>query len=375
MDFTLTNEHRKYMGLQPIRSNYELKKISKNDYHTYYVYFVGEKIVKIIECENTSFSLYYHEKDVNYDTKDRIMVLPKTNRGKARKLTPGVIDTLEGIGNYFFFFYQNDSDYSEATIGNYTTQRTYYENRYIENCKNLDELREWCDTFVQESTDHDLQEVRTFAIAKRQHINFQKGDYFRVKLGRHQYTYGRVLLDIYKERKKGNIEYWDILMGRPVIIEIFHILTERKNVTIEELKQLKTFPSQHILDNKLYYGDFEIIGNDPIPEKVCYPIMYGRGLSKDKENVVYFQCGNIHRELPIHSVSVRRDYRNHAIGFNLDVDEKIIETCVKANSNDPYWQKYIWRSQEDLRSPMNKEKLKRLLKELNLEELIDLYCS
>lgn len=375
MNFILTNEHRKYMGLKPIDSKYELVKLKKGQDEECYLYFNNDKIVKVIKYTNNQFGISMHESDVNYDTKNnKTIVLPKTNRGKERKLTVGVIDTFDGEGNYLYFYHQNDRKYSKVIIGNYTTQRTFYKNNYIENCKDFNEFKKWCDLFVEESTDQDLQEVQNFCNSKRQHVKFKKDDYFRVKLGRNQYTYGRILLDVYKETKKGKLTYWNILMGRPVIIEIFHILTDRKDVKIEELKQLKTFPSQHILDNKLYYGDFEIIGNDEIPENVIYPIMYGKSISYGEENMVHFQCGEVYRKLPYNSISIHGDYKNNGIGFNLNVDEKIIKKCLEAKSNDPYWQEYEYMSKYDLRSPMNKEKLRKLLLEFNLDELIKLYC-
>ena len=44
----------------------------------------------------------------------------------------------------------------------------------------------------------DLLEVQEFSKEKRKHIKYREGDYFRVKLGRDKYTYGRILLDVYK---------------------------------------------------------------------------------------------------------------------------------------------------------------------------------
>lgn len=38
--------------------------------------------------------------------------------------------------------------------------------------------------------------------------------------------------------------------------------------------KLPCLPSGHISDNRLFYGDYEIIGHIPIGEKEDYPIMY-----------------------------------------------------------------------------------------------------
>lgn len=40
-----------------------------------------------------------------------------------------------------------------------------------------------------------------------------------------------------------------------------------KNNTIKELEGLMMFPPQMIIDNDLYYSEFEVMGNKPITEK------------------------------------------------------------------------------------------------------------
>ena len=44
MNFYLSNEHRKYMGLKPLKSNYDLVKIKKGKFEEYYLFFNGSKI-------------------------------------------------------------------------------------------------------------------------------------------------------------------------------------------------------------------------------------------------------------------------------------------------------------------------------------------
>lgn len=49
MNFYLTNEHRKYFGLKPIKSNYDLIKLKKKNQEEYYLFFHNTIIVKIIK--------------------------------------------------------------------------------------------------------------------------------------------------------------------------------------------------------------------------------------------------------------------------------------------------------------------------------------
>lgn len=266
-------------------------------------------------------------------------------------------------------------------IGNYTTQRTFYQEENIKDCDTLEKIKNWCDKFVEDRTEKDVEEVQRFSQAKRKHINFQEGDIFRVKLGRNQYVYGRVLMNIYKRQKNG-LQYWDIFMGRPVIVEVFRFITNRKDMRIEELSSLPTFPAQHIMDNKLYYGDYEIIGHGDVPKKVKYPIMYGKSISGTEPNKIMFQCGEIYKEIDYKNENLIRqenynfldnNFRNNGIGFFVDIQVDIAEKCMSENSNNPYWEAYQYHASGDLRAPQNREYLKKVLEQFHLEDLFTIY--
>ena len=374
MNFYLTNEHRRYMGLKPIKENYELLILKNDCFQEFYLFFDGINLVKLIEYSINDEYISMYERDVFYQTNnEKTLILPKTNRGKVRKLTGSVVESLKGEDNYFTIQKRFSDKYGRAIIGNYTNQRTFYEDVYIENCNSLKDIEDWCNKFVSESSEQDLDEVLKFSSEKRKHCSFKEGDYFRVKLGRNQYTYGRILLDVYKGMKNKTLNYWNIVMGKPLIIEIFHILTTRKDVSINELMNLKTFPSQHIMDNCFYYGEYEIIGNGKLPNCISYPIMYGRGISSNDSNKIIFQCGKIHLEKEYNKNQYYGQYLNNGVGFNINLDEKLIERCIKEKSNKQYWKKYEYYNKIDLRSPLNHGILTKILNEYGLKELISIY--
>lgn len=137
--------------------------------------------------------------------------------------------------------------------------------------------------------------------------------------------------------------------------------------------KLKTFPSQHIMDNCLYYDEYEIIGNDKLPENISYPIMYGKSISGINPNKIIFQCGPIHFEKIYEKNKHLGQFLNNGIGFTINEDEKLIERCIKENSNEPYWEKYQYYNRIDLRSPENKDILTKVLDEFGLHDLLKLY--
>lgn len=61
-------------------------------------------------------------------------------------------------------------------------------------------------------------------------------------------------------------KFWDILMGKALCVSVYHIITENPNVNIYDLQELQSCPSAYMMDNKFFYGEYEIIGNAPLPE-------------------------------------------------------------------------------------------------------------
>lgn len=370
--FTLNNRQRLCMGLNLVGDTWDLMEIKYNQFETFYLYFDNNKIKKLIKYFDSPVEIMMMEVDVNYDTaENRTLVLPKTSRGKVRKLSGGVVKTFNGENNYLYIDCLIEKNILTSTIGNFNLQRTFLYDEV--RGKSFKDMEKWCDRFEKECSEEDIQEVENFVKLKRQHIKFKEGDYFRVKLRKNIYTYGRILMDVYKRNKQG-FNYWEAFMGRPVIVEMFHILTDDKNVKIDKLKNLKTFPSEHIMDNNLYYGDYEIIGNSNLPEKIRYPIMYGKDINV-RNNKIVFQCGNIHREIPYTPNLLIGNFINNGIGFSVFNNIDVIKKCIKENSNIPYWNSQNWLSKRDLRSPVNRENLKLVLKQMDLEYLLELYLG
>lgn len=186
---------------------------------------------------------------------------------------------------------------------------------------------------------------------------------FRFKLNRRLYGYGRILLDYALMRKKKE-PFWDIMMGKPLACSVYHIATERADVTVEELRQLPSLPSQHMMDNKLYYGEYEIIGNIPIGEHEDYPIMYGNSISMG-ERAVCLQCGKLYRKRPGKEALVG-GFHNNGIGFNLGFQLSELQECIEAGSNAPYWAQEIYKVNHDLRNPKFRTEHEQICKQYGI---------
>ncbi len=110
--------------------------------------------------------------------------------------------------------------------------------------------------------------------------------------------------------------------------------------------------------------------------------MYGRSRSGINRNVIVFQCGKIHREIDYEEdIMIFKDghfllgkegcFLNSGIGFNINVNETILKKCIQEKSDKSYWENYY--DEGDLRSPKNREYLKKVLKQFDLEDLLEIY--
>src|SRR5687768_3249389 len=111
--YEVTNKQREYLGLDPIENHWHKVPFKGDTYRPESVlYFEGDTIKRhIVSTENL-----YSEKQYDELTKERSILLPKTNKGKEKKLTASVLEQRQPTGVYLSI------SQGYLTIGNYTTQ-------------------------------------------------------------------------------------------------------------------------------------------------------------------------------------------------------------------------------------------------------------
>lgn len=352
MVFELTNNHRKYLGLESVTDMWNKEQLSDECY----VYFDGDIIRKLLIVKEE----YYYECQMNEHTAyDRSILLPKTKRGKEKKLTAATIQNRNCYGNYFLY------DKGRITIANITAQQTYYSSSMASaNCDGIHQLVSWLDNWMSNSSEEYLLDIDKFSKSERIHCKFKEGDFFRFKIDRGIYGYGRILFN-YDRLRKEEIPHWDILMGKPLIIKVYHILTDKESVQLEKLRDLPAFPSQYIMDNAFLYGEYEIVGNLQLNEiELDFPIMYGRSISYTNLDKIMFQRGPIYKVVPYSSeVIISGDFKYNSIGWELDVTKQVLEACIREKSNQPYWNQMLYKNKGDLRNPQNVKERELVLKQ------------
>ena len=365
--FELTNEQRKYLGLIPVEEHWELVKFDNGIYY----YFEDDTIKKEIKVSKN----YYHEAELNEKTaENRTMILPKTKRGKIKKFNYTATESFSPFGTYFTFSIDG------VIIANYTSQRTYYSEIFSEKEKiSLDDLKKWLDKWMKETTEEDLEEIEEFKNAKRKHCKFNEGDFFAFKISRREWCFGRILLDVSKLKKdenfKKNKNYGlTNLMGKPLIIKVYHKISDNKNINLKELSKCLALPSQAIMDNIFYYGETIILGNLPLkPEENDMFISVSESISGIDKNIAYLQYGLIYREIPLSDYEKlikelkigAQTLRREGIGFVIDTYK--LKECIEAKSNSPFWEKYKKRNVPDLKNPDHIELKRKIFKAFGLD--------
>lgn len=358
--FTLTNDQRKCFGLVPVAAHWERVLAKPSPYYDYktYLYFDGDTIVKCILSDKDMYCEYELCEKVSPDRK---YLLPKTAKGKPVLLSSATVLKRTGIGVWL--------RYSERSISLYNrdTDQHYYMNNYDrEGVENLEDFSRWVETWCAETTAEDFADITRFATAKRQHVRYREGDVFRFKIGRRLYGYGRILLDYDKMRKRKE-PFWDILMGKPLVCSVYHIVTERDDVSVDELQTLGSLPSAFVADNAFYYGEHTIIGNIPVTETEDYPVMYGYSIDV-REKAFCYQCGRVFRKIE-NGNTLYDGFRNNGVAFGFNLNLIVLQQCMEAGSNIPYWEHYYpYAVESDLRNPKHADKLQQIKKQLDLEE-------
>lgn len=354
--FELSNKQRLTFALTPINEKWSRLELPQNNNFKTILFLEDTTIVKCILSGDSSYCEYELNEKVS---EDRKYLLPKTAKGKPVLLSSSSIQKRTGVGMSLNYHEKNINLY------NIKTECSYYFNSYIDDeFFDSNDFSHWVEKWCEETTDADIADITAFSQRNRKHVRYIEGDIFRFKIGRRLYGYGRILLDYDKMRKRKE-PFWDIFMSKPLVCSVYHIVTERDNVTIEELKTLKSLPSTIIADNSLYYGEFEIIGNIPSTKNEDYPIMYGHSIDV-REKAVCYQCGKVFKKID-NETELYCGFLNNGVSFNLNIKLNVLLQCIKEQSNQPYWDLYYPHEVNgDLRNPKFKDKLAEIQKHMKV---------
>lgn len=359
--FELTNEQRRCFALPLVENTWKKIRLEPSKYDMYdtFMFCDGDNVKKIILAGENS----YHEYGVNETlSSDGKLLMPKTAKGKPTPLTAAKITKRTPIGMSFFY------GRKYLSISNNTTIQHYFDTCYSGiKLNSLEDVKKFIEKWCADTGENEQKDIDEFAARKLIHHKYREGDFFRYRINRELWGYGRILLDFNRMRKE-NIPYWHIFMGKPLCVAVYHIAVPDKNISPEQLVSLPMLPSQMIMDDIFYYGECEIIGNKSLTlSEEDYPIHYGRSISWGDQRIMY-QCGRtyltLENEKPLYS-----DFHNNGIGWGLEVKLPVLMECIESRSNLPYWNYMnLNNAEKDLRNPKYHKELSEIKRQFNLEQ-------
>lgn len=370
--YEITNTQRAYFGLDPIPNHWERVFFKGDKYRPdSFLYFDGDTIKRhIISTENE-----YLEFQCDELTRERVWLLPKKkSTAKEKKLSPAVLEERQPKGVYLSVSQQG------LIIANFHTQTSFYESRWHNETPITKSIREQISEFVEQSSEEHVEEITAFKNAKRKRVKYASGDYFCFRLDRTHFGFGRLLLDVNIVRKKGLItkeHRFSLFMGKPIIFELFAYKSTTKNVDLSLLDTQPKLPSDVMMDNLLFYGEYEIIGHrDLSDEEFDFPISYETRYEGEKR-FVFLQWGLIQVEMPKEKfdASVMLDttkvipnlYGYNSIGFTPRYDKMDIHKAIQNNGIFDFSQSKDRQEKWDLRNPTNSEIKKELFRVFGLD--------
>jgi hypothetical protein len=84
----------------------------------------------------------------------------------------------------------------------------------------------WVDNWCLNTEEKELKDINEFAHRTKIHQKFKEGDFFRFRINRRLFGYGRILVD-YAQMRKDGIQFWDVFTFQPKM----KILRSKINLT------------------------------------------------------------------------------------------------------------------------------------------------
>lgn len=372
----LNNYQRNYFGLDPIHENWKRVIFPGDRHRPESILFFENNIIKkhIISTNNKYVENQYYEETENFE-----FLLPKTKKGKMKKLSPSTLESRTPIGVYCRI-----EDSGRLIIGNHSTQQTFYNSSWDQEIGQKQKIDGIIDKFITTCSLDYLNQIEEFKSKKRKNIKYRTGDFFSFKVSREKIGFGRILLDINKARKQKLIQKGhglSYIMGPPLLIKIYNVISDKNEIDLNKLKNQKSLPSCYMMDNKIFYDEYRIIGNLKLESnEIEFPISYGKCIGSRNDNI-YLQWGLIHKEIPKvkfdkylkiddHETQ-KKIYHNNpfsrlANGFEPKYGPKALNDWTE-KSIHPFDRNESWFAKYDLRNPINHKIKKDIMQNFKLD--------
>lgn len=295
---TLTNEERRYLGLNPLDTKWDtLELYSKTNYwhKRTTVFFDNDVIIKVIyeskkivneEIRSESISEY----DANIQTENRTWVLPLTERGKKKKLNATSISPYRPTGCIFGFGTSpKEENSSGMSVVNCVNNKhiAMGETEKIRKIKNDAEFHSFMKYYMETCPEDYFDRIKELRESKHVTIKYNTGDIFRAEVDRFRYTYGIITGKVRKIRKWKELPKYHSLrnvMMVPILVRFYDIFTTDATLTAEDLADLPLSRIKICGDNDIIWGTHKIVSHKELQEDDIEFNLFCQKLPKSADN-------------------------------------------------------------------------------------------
>lgn len=301
-NFELTNEQRRYFGLNPIEDTWD----SVQWLDTSYIFFDGNTIRKIIHYDpHPNFHTRYIERDYDLQTENREFIHPKTERGKLKKVTSSNILAFKPTNVSFEWKFR--SVVVECVSNSITIAKTFDKERP----ETFEDLAIWVQNFTSSVPENHFEQLQIIKQTPRPKKNssYKQGDIFYYQADKTTFHFGQVLLDLWKVRTCGKFPEEKMLtqigrfamFGNPLIVRGFNFSSDKAKPDMDQLLHSNSSGGFYANDYMIYNNICPVIGNCKVESKdILFPmVLCAAGRKKH-----FFQWGFIEKEIDISSLKL-----------------------------------------------------------------------
>lgn len=320
-------------------------------------FFDGDVIRKIIYEEireyddGSSRCHLYSELNTEIFTKNRDTILPKTERGREKSLTP----TNAMGGSYtechFHVLFGTDKDDCYMHCAN-SKNVQYLHFLGYEGIKDNSDFRKYVEEYVKNCPENHMKRIDRVRNSKHVTVKFSAGDIFRVEFDCRYYGYGIILGKIRELEKWEEIPKDHVFRGQmtqPIIYRMYDIVTENGNMKKEDLQDIELLPLDIAQDNEIIWGTYPIVDTKILEEKDIDLPFSIISPSKNEPNKVKITWGTAMTELDAEKVPELLNRRTNIYATSLSMNFSYLLSKHGYKPTDLYKEKLKFKDSTELK--------------------------
>lgn len=319
---------RPYFALDEIDPSWEKLTMFSTTYnmHKRTVFFFDKDVIRkiiyeeVVEGGNGGFKkASYSELNTEIVTKNRNTILPKTERGREKSLTP--TNAMNGgfTECHFNIVFATDKEPCHMYCANAKNVQYLHFMGHVD-IKDNNDFRKYVEKYMMNSPKNHMERIERIRNSQHVTVKFTAGDIFRVEFDYRYYGYGIILGKIRQLEKWDEIPKEHIFrkqMTQPIIYRMYDIVTEDGNLKKEDLQDIELLPLDIAQDNEIIWGTYPIIDTKILEQKdIDLPFMI-EPLKGNKTNKVRITWGTAIIELDSEKVPELLNSRTDTYGVSL----------------------------------------------------------